>query len=75
MPRRPARRAAPTHRSPTCRREIDYKVFTTAFDETVGAEELCDAEELDRLRAYLDKQLANLQGVGRRGSPTGCSAA
>ena len=44
-------------------REVDYKVFTTAFDETVGAEELCDEEELDRLRAFLDKQLANLQGV------------
>ena len=44
-------------------KEIDYKVFTTAFDETVGAEELCDEDELDRLRAFLDKQLANLQGV------------
>ncbi|GAA2832006.1 cobaltochelatase CobT subunit [Aminobacter aminovorans] len=44
-------------------REIDYKVFTTAFDETVGAEELCDEDELDRLRAFLDKQLANLSGV------------
>jgi len=44
-------------------RDIDYKVFTTAFDETVGAEELCDEEELDRLRAFLDKQLANLSGV------------
>jgi cobaltochelatase CobT len=44
-------------------RDIDYKVYTTAFDETVGAEELCDEEELDRLRAFLDKQLANLQGV------------
>ncbi|BCH21941.1 cobaltochelatase subunit CobT [Mesorhizobium sp. L-8-3] len=44
-------------------KEIDYKVFTSAFDETVGAEELCDEEELDRLRAFLDKQLANLQGV------------
>ncbi|WP_265517622.1 cobaltochelatase subunit CobT [Nitratireductor luteus] len=43
--------------------EIDYRVFTTEFDETVGAEELCDEEELDRLRAFLDKQLANLQGV------------
>ncbi len=42
---------------------LDYKVFTTAFDETIGAEELCDEEELDRLRAFLDKQLANLQGV------------
>ncbi|WP_187969255.1 cobaltochelatase subunit CobT [Aquibium microcysteis] len=43
--------------------DFDYKVFTTAFDEMVGAEELCDEEELDRLRAFLDKQLANLQGV------------
>ena len=42
---------------------VDYKVFTTAFDETVGAEELCEEEELDRLRAFLDKQLANLSGV------------
>ncbi|MEO4000648.1 cobaltochelatase subunit CobT [Mesorhizobium sp. CAU 1732] len=44
-------------------KEIDYKVFTTTFDETVGAEELCDEEELERLRAFLDKQLSNLQGV------------
>jgi cobaltochelatase CobT len=42
---------------------LDYKVYANAFDETVGAEELCDEEELDRLRAFLDKQLANLQGV------------
>ncbi len=44
-------------------KDIDYKVFTQEFDETVGAEELCDEEELERLRAFLDKQLANLQGV------------
>ncbi|TIS91577.1 MAG: cobaltochelatase subunit CobT [Mesorhizobium sp.] len=44
-------------------KEIDYKVYTSAFDETVGAEELCEEEELDRLRAFLDKQLANLSGV------------
>ena len=43
--------------------DFDYKIFTTTFDETVGADELCDEEELDRLRAFLDKQLANLQGV------------
>jgi cobaltochelatase CobT len=47
----------------TLSKDIDYKVFTTQFDETVGAEELCDEEELDRLRAFLDKQLANLSGV------------
>ena len=44
-------------------KDIDYKVFTTAFDETVGAQDLCEEEELDRLRAFLDKQLANLSGV------------
>ena len=43
--------------------DFDYKIFTTQFDETVGAEDLCDEEELDRLRAFLDKQLANLSGV------------
>ncbi|WP_029075543.1 cobaltochelatase subunit CobT [Kaistia adipata] len=45
---------------------IDYKAFTTRFDETIKAEDLCDPAELDRLRAFLDKQLSNLQGaVGR----------
>ncbi|WP_157018744.1 cobaltochelatase subunit CobT [Mesorhizobium xinjiangense] len=43
--------------------DFDYKIYTTRFDETVGAEELCDEEELERLRAFLDKQLASLQGV------------
>jgi cobaltochelatase CobT len=41
----------------------DYKGFTAKFDEVVHAEDLCDADELTRLRAYLDKQLAHLQGV------------
>ena len=44
----------------------DYKPFTTRFDEIVSAEDLCDADELDRLRAYLDKQLSSLQGVVAR---------
>jgi cobaltochelatase CobT len=43
-----------------------YKVFTNQFDEEIGAEDLCDAEELKRLRNYLDKQLSNLQGVVAR---------
>ncbi len=43
--------------------DIDYKIFTSEFDETIGAEELCDQAELERLRTFLDKQLANLQGV------------
>jgi cobaltochelatase CobT len=44
----------------------DYRPFTTKFDETIAAEDLCEAEELDRLRGYLDKQLAHLQGVVSR---------
>jgi cobaltochelatase CobT len=46
--------------------EPPYKVFSTAHDEVVGAEELCDAEELTRLRAYLDQQLASLSNVVSR---------
>jgi cobaltochelatase CobT len=44
----------------------DYRRYITRFDETVPAEELCDADELDRLRGYLDKQLSHLQGVVAR---------
>ncbi|MCX7350121.1 MAG: cobaltochelatase subunit CobT, partial [Alphaproteobacteria bacterium] len=43
-----------------------YKVFTPQFDEVIAAEDLCDAEELTRLRNYLDKQLSSLQGVVAR---------
>ena len=44
----------------------DYRAFITRFDETIGAEDLCEPEELDRLRGYLDKQLSHLQGVVAR---------
>ena len=43
-----------------------HKVFTRAFDEIVNAEELCDVDELDRLRAFLDKQLQTLHGAVAR---------
>ena len=46
--------------------ETDYKAFTTRFDEVVEADELCDEEELGRLRAYLDQQMAGLQSVVTR---------
>ncbi|MDR2857927.1 MAG: cobaltochelatase subunit CobT [Novosphingobium sp.] len=42
---------------------FDYKIYTQAFDEVIGATELCDEDELARLRAYLDAQLKGLQGV------------
>jgi cobaltochelatase CobT len=59
-PWRPRQRGQNEPRGP------DYRPFTPKFDETVGAEDLCEPEELDRLRSYLDKQLAHLQGVVAR---------
>ena len=44
----------------------DYRAFTTRHDEIIEAEGLCDDEELTRLRAYLDQQMAPLQGVVTR---------
>jgi cobaltochelatase CobT len=43
--------------------QFDYKAYTSRFDETIEATELCDDEELTRLRAYLDQQLVHLQGA------------
>ena len=59
----PQRRNAPWQDLPG---SFDYEAFTTSFDEVVEASDLCDAEELDRLRAYLDSQLAGLAGVVTR---------
>ena len=42
---------------------FDYKAYTQAFDEVVAAADLCDEDELIRLRAYLDAQLKGLQGI------------
>ena len=41
----------------------DYRAFSTRFDEVISAEQLCDTEELERLRSYLDKQLSALSNV------------
>ncbi len=43
-----------------------YKMFTQRFDEVEDAANLCDPEELARLRLQLDRQLAHLQGVVSR---------
>jgi cobaltochelatase CobT len=53
-------------RRPNEPRSPQYRPFTAKFDEMMGAEELCEPDELERLRVYLDKQLANLQGVVAR---------
>ncbi len=44
----------------------EYKAFTKKYDEVVAAQDLCDPEELDRLRSYLDKQLNNLSSIVAR---------
>jgi cobaltochelatase CobT len=46
--------------------EWGYKIFTPQFDETVSATELCDPDELGRLRNFLDQQLQSMQGVVAR---------
>jgi cobaltochelatase CobT len=43
--------------------QFDYKIWTTRHDEVIEASELCDEDELGRLRAYLDQQLVHLQGT------------
>ena len=43
-----------------------YRVFSTQDDEVIGAEDLIEAEELIRLRAFLDRQLQDLHGAVAR---------
>jgi cobaltochelatase CobT len=40
-----------------------YAAFTQEYDETVEAPDLCDPDELSRLRQQLDQQLGHLQNV------------
>jgi cobaltochelatase CobT len=57
---RPNRSGANEPRGP------EYHAFAPKFDEVIAAEDLCDHDELERLRSYLDKQLAHLQGIVAR---------
>ena len=43
--------------------QFDYKAWTTQYDEVIAATDLCDADELVRLRGYLDQQLVHLQSA------------
>jgi cobaltochelatase CobT len=45
---------------------FDYKAYTEQFDEVIAAGDLCDEDELTRLRAYLDAQMKGLQSVVTR---------
>jgi cobaltochelatase CobT len=40
-----------------------YRAYTSAYDEIVDAEDLCDPDELTRLRHLLDQQLSHMQSV------------
>jgi cobaltochelatase CobT len=40
-----------------------YRAYVKQFDEEIAAEDLCDPDELARLRQQLDQQLLNLAGV------------
>ena len=41
----------------------NYQVYSNKYDEIVNAIDLCEEDELSRLRGTLDKQLENLQGA------------
>ena len=43
--------------------QFDYTAWTTQYDEVIAATDLCDADELVRLRGYLDQQLVHLQSA------------
>ncbi len=65
-----AEQASDARRAPAARpqehRGLDYKAFSRVSDETIAAEDLCDPEELERLRSFLDKQLQNLSSIVSR---------
>ena len=48
------------------REEAPYHPYTAKFDEIVDAADLCDADELARLRRMLDQQLTHLHAVVSR---------
>jgi cobaltochelatase CobT len=53
----------PRRERPNPDNEAIYRAYTRLYDEEVDAEELCDPDELSRLRQQLDQQLQHLQGV------------
>ena len=40
-----------------------YRIFETKFDEVIAAADLCDTEELDRLRVMLDRHMENVASI------------
>lgn len=62
----PGETSRPQNRGANEPRGPEYHAFAPKFDEEVAAEDLCESDELERLRSYLDKQLAHLQGIVAR---------
>ena len=53
----------PRRERPNPDNEAIYRAYTRLYDEEIDAEDLCDPDELTRLRQQLDQQLQHLQGV------------
>ncbi|MFL6690331.1 MAG: cobaltochelatase subunit CobT [Alphaproteobacteria bacterium] len=43
--------------------EWGYRIYSNKYDEIVTATDLCDGDELSRLRSFLDQQLLSMQSV------------
>lgn len=54
---------SPDQGDPTISEGDLYRIFTEEYDEVITANELCDPDELSRLRSLLDKHLDNLNSV------------
>ena len=52
--------------APASEADPNYVVYCADFDEEIHAEDLAEAAELERLRAYLDQQLEPLKGAVSR---------
>ena len=56
----------PPQPAPISDADPDYRVYSTDYDEEIGAEDLAEPAELERLRTYLDQQLEPLKGAVSR---------
>ncbi len=56
----------PPQPAPVSDADPDYRVYATDYDEEIGAEDLAEPAELERLRSYLDQQLEPLKGAVSR---------
>ncbi len=57
--------ATPQYRAENSSEQIlnEYNIYTEEFDEIITASNICEDEELNRLRAYLDQQLKSYQTI------------